>query len=137
MSEDTLNTVGTTRRTLKIGLVLLGAIALAVIATMLIDHFTKRQSVSGVQVTINVQHDGFSPAVMTIRSGTTVTWVNADSQPHRVTSTPFPSHTDLPGLDSRQNIGPGSKYSYTYTKTGTFGYLDYLHPELNGSIQVK
>jgi len=124
-------------RVLKIVLVLLAALAVAAVGTVAINHFTKRTSESGVQVVIQVGKDGFNPSVMTVRSGTTVTWTNIDNKAHRITSTPYPAHSDLPALESQQNIGPGNSYSYTFTKQGSFGFLDYLYPEHDGKIIVK
>jgi plastocyanin len=124
-------------RGVKIALIMVVTILVAVAATVLANRYTARPSATGERVTIQIKNDGFSPSVMTVTSGTTVTWVNLDDDSHGVASTPFPRYDDLPGLNSHQNIGTGDSYSYTFTKSGTYGFLDSAHPALSGKIIVK
>jgi len=71
----------------------------------------------------------FGPATLTVHVGTTVTWVNHDSDLHTVTSTQglFAS----PGLDS------GDNFSYRFTAPGTYPYFCALHPHMKGTIIVQ
>jgi plastocyanin len=81
--------------------------------------------------------NGFEPGTVLIKSGTEVMWINADSEPHRVTSNPHPEGDDLPGLDSVEPLGPGASYSYTFEQSGSYGYHDYYNPETNGVVEVE
>lgn len=120
-----------------LGLLVLALLAVGAIATLIVDKATFKPSASGVSATINLGQSDPLPAVLAVKQGTTVTWVNKATVERRIVSTPFPQHTDLPSLDSRQNISTGGSFSYTYTKKGTFGYVDYLHPEVAGKVIVE
>lgn len=84
---------------------------------------------------ITIESFGFSPATITIKKGTTITWINNDSVNHLVASNPHPVHTDLPGFQS-QNLSLGESYSFTFDKVGTFGYHCHLHPSMRGTVIV-
>lgn len=86
-----------------------------------------------VQMTAN----GFSPATITINKGDYIQFANVDSQPHWPASNPHPVHTDLPGFDAKQGVAPGAYYRYQFTKVGSWGYHDHLHPSNGGTVIVK
>ena len=71
----------------------------------------------------------FAPAVLTVAAGTTVTWTNADDDPHTVTATGKTFHSTA--LDT------GGKYSFTFTRPGEYAYFCSLHPHMIGKIIVK
>ncbi len=79
--------------------------------------------------TVTIQDFAYSPAAITVKVGTTVTWTNQDSVGHTVTVT---SGT---GPDS-QLFGKGETYSYTFKKAGTFDYFCKPHPYMKGSVTV-
>lgn len=95
------------------------------------------QSQPAPSVEIEITKDGFSPATVLIDKGTKVTWINKDSDPHRVAANPHPEHSSLPGLDSKEPIGPNGSYSFAFDKPGTYTYHDHYNPTLNGTIEVK
>ncbi|MBI2078639.1 MAG: cupredoxin domain-containing protein [Euryarchaeota archaeon] len=66
---------------------------------------------------IDIKSDlSFSPASVTVKVGTKVTWTNKDSTIHTVTS------DDADGPLNSGNLAAGGKYSYTFTTAGTFKY---------------
>lgn len=71
----------------------------------------------------------FTPQVLTITPGTTVTWTNADEDPHTVIANDKSFHSAALDTDD--------KYSYTFTKPGEFAYFCSLHPHMTGKIIVK
>ncbi len=80
-----------------------------------------------------IQANGFEPQVLTVDSGTTVVWINKDTEVHTVESgTPL----NYAGLFSSKNIKPGQQWSYTFTKPGTYDYYCSLH-ERTGKIVVQ
>ncbi|MDJ0831984.1 MAG: cupredoxin family copper-binding protein [Gammaproteobacteria bacterium] len=82
------------------------------------------------EVTLNIQGMAFQPASMTVKAGSTVTWVNNDSAPHTVTSTdggPLASGT----------LNRGSSYSVTLDQPGTYNYVCKFHPRMRASIVVQ
>jgi len=87
---------------------------------------------------ITINEDSFSPATLMIHPGTEVVWHNDDQNPHLIESDPFPSHSDVPGLDSQTGISSNDTYQYTFNQKGTFGYHDKLNPtEYHGTIIVQ
>ena len=84
---------------------------------------------------ITIKNFAFDPPVITVKSGTTVTWTNEDASVHQVASDPHPTHTDLPGLVS-DPFSQGQTYSFTFTTVGTFGYHCHIHPSMTGKVIV-
>lgn len=78
--------------------------------------------------TVDIKNFAFSPANLTVRVGTTVTWTNRDSDAHTVVSSNGPLRS--PTLDT------GDSYRYTFTKVGTYAYLCSIHPFMLGSVEV-
>jgi plastocyanin len=93
---------------------------------------TSSKSVSANQVTI--QNFAFSPADITVKKGTKVTWTNRDSTPHTITQDDN-QPAGSPGLDSK-GLSNGESYSATFDQTGTFHYHCSIHPEMTGSVTV-
>jgi plastocyanin len=72
----------------------------------------------------------FSPAVIDIDAGTTVTWMNNDNFPHNV-------HL-LDGSDRTVPIGIGESGSITFDEPGTVFYECSIHPQqMRGKITVR
>ncbi len=78
---------------------------------------------------IMVENFSFQPGTLTVKAGTTVTWVNHDDEPHTVNENnkTFKSGT----LDT------DGKFSYKFTSPGTYSYFCSLHPRMTGQIIVK
>lgn len=88
--------------------------------------------------TVTYTSAGVSPSSLTVSSGTTVVFVNNDAVSHQLASNPHPTHTGLPGFQG--TINPGGTFSFTFTKTGTFGYHDHLDPfsaKWQGTVVVQ
>lgn len=88
-------------------------------------------------VTIAITARGFSPKIVMIAVGGTVTWINSDSNPHQPASDPNPAHSSLPGFDARSGILPNESYQVTFLKAGTYSYHDTLVNGLTGTIVVR
>lgn len=86
---------------------------------------------------VRISEDGFEPSTLVVKQGTVVIWKNDDTEAHRVAANPFPSHGELPSLDSQDNIAPQSDFAYTFTNKGTFHYHDELNPDRNATIIVE
>jgi plastocyanin len=100
----------------------------------------------------NTQHDkgttvttkllSFTPAKLTVKAGTTVTWTDSDSIAHTVTTGTFVLGSD--GLRSSQNpdglinmpLSTGKNVSYTFKKPGKYVYYCSIHHGMNGEIDV-
>ncbi len=98
---------------------------------------TATQSGNTQTVTIILDSSGsfaFSPATLTIKAGTTVTWKNTTSAAHTVTSDDgktFDSGTSNP------IAAQGGTFSFTFTKAGTFAYHCAIHPFMKATIIVQ
>jgi plastocyanin len=71
----------------------------------------------------------FSPATLTVKVGTTITWTNNDSMTHTVTSDN--------GVFDSGNLAPGQTFSYTFNNAGTFTYHCVIHTYMKGTIIVQ
>jgi plastocyanin len=82
---------------------------------------------SGAQVKID--NFSFTPQTIEIAAGAAVTWTNGDDVPHNVVSDDkvFKSKT----MDTDE------KFSYTFTKPGTYKYFCSIHPRMTGTVVVK
>jgi plastocyanin len=78
---------------------------------------------------VSIANFAFSPAAITVKVGTKVTWTNNDSTAHTVTA-------DTAGGPDSSTLDPGASYSFTFTKAGSFGYHCSLHPSMTGSVNV-
>lgn len=78
---------------------------------------------------IEIKTHGFGTPEVTVRAGTTVTWINHDDDAHTVTSTTNAFRS--PGLDTDDT------YSYTFTRPGTYEYFCTLHPLMTGKVIVR
>lgn len=85
---------------------------------------------------ITYSGNGFSPATLTVKAGTTVTIKNDSSDELQLDSNPHPVHTD----DQDLNVGTvnaGESRTFTVNKTGSFGYHNHLNPSQTGHIVVE
>jgi len=85
------------------------------------------------QVTTNavtIQNFAFSPANITVKKNTTVTWTNKDSVAHTV------METDGQTGPNSNDINQGAKYSFTFNTPGTYHYHCSIHPEMVGTVTV-
>jgi amicyanin len=72
----------------------------------------------------------FAPPTITVRVGTAITWTNNDAAGHTVTS-------DRAGPLRSPVLPRGGKYSFTFTRTGTYSYHCQLHPFMHGTVIVR
>lgn len=88
----------------------------------------------------------YSPPVLMVHSGDTVTWLNSDNEIHTVVSGKGVDRgefsqgkmTGTPdGYFYSEPFNPGHSWSYTFNKAGTFYYFCTIHPWMNGVIVVS
>jgi len=71
------------------------------------------------------KNNKFVPDTLTVKVGTTVTWVNQDGYIHTVTSGTSPS--DRSGFFDSGNLNGGETFSFTFDKAGTYDYFCIPH----------
>ena len=79
---------------------------------------------------------GFQPSFLYLRSGDTVKFRNDSTALMWVASNPHPTHTDLSTFDAHGSIGKNGEYSFTFTRTGAFGYHNHNNPNQQGVVVV-
>ena len=79
---------------------------------------------------VKIDNFSFLPQTLTVRAGTTVTWVNRDDVPHTVVSTDKKTIVS-PALDTDE------KFSFTFTTPGTNDYYCSVHPHMKGKVIVQ
>jgi plastocyanin len=82
--------------------------------------------------TIMIKNFAFSPATLTIKTGTTVTWMNQDGVPHQIASDPG----SVVAFTS-ESLENGASYQFTFNQTGTYAYHCTIHPPMKGTIIVQ
>jgi plastocyanin len=78
----------------------------------------------------------YNPSPLSIRVGTTVTWINNDNTGHTVTEGNPSGNTPANGFDSGI-LAPGKTFTHTFDTAGTIQYYCTLHPTMLGEVIVK
>jgi plastocyanin len=80
---------------------------------------------------VEISGSAYSPAKITVKKGTTVTWTNRDSLQHDISP-------DNPSDEFKQSelLNRGETYSVTFNTVGTFTYHCTPHPFMMGSVEV-
>jgi plastocyanin len=118
------------------------AILIAVVSVMiLISPTLKAQQESGpanpvgtaagAEAASQVMIDNFvySPVPLTVKVGTTVTWINHDDIPHTVDSTDKKFKSAALDTDD--------KFEFRFTEPGEYPFYCRIHPKMTGKIIVQ
>jgi plastocyanin len=79
---------------------------------------------------VDITQAGFTPSKVTIDFGDAVTWTNKDTANHQVLA-------DQAAFPTSPVLQPNQTYSYTFTKSGSFGYRDALNTKRRGTVIVR
>jgi plastocyanin len=80
-------------------------------------------------LTVSIHDHAFDPAQLDVAPGTTVTWVNNDTEPQTATS-------DDGELFDSGVLQPGQSYSVWLDGSGTVTYHSELNPDMQGTLVV-
>lgn len=89
---------------------------------------TAETASSAEEVAVSIQNFAFSPATLTVKTGTKVKWTNNDSSLHTITSDS--------GLFDSLSIAPGQSFRFTFSAPGTVSYHCSTHPSMKGTVIV-
>ena len=78
--------------------------------------------------TVDISNHAFNPAQLNVAPGTTVTFVNNDTEPHTATADN--------GVFDTGVLEPGYSFDVFFDGSGTVPYHCELHPDMQGSIIV-
>ena len=85
------------------------------------------EGATGAQ-TVTIKDFAFDPPELTVASGTTVTWTNADASGHTATG-------DDGSFDCRPLAG-GASMTFTFATPGTYDYHCAIHPTMRAKVTV-
>lgn len=101
------------------------ALMMGTVATM-----TKAAPVApAAAAAVRIDNFTFNQPMLTVKPGTTVTWTNGDDIPHTVVA--------KDGSFKSKVLDAGDRFSFTFAKSGQFGYFCSIHPHMMGTIIVK
>ncbi len=83
----------------------------------------------GKNMRITIGNFSFLPQIVTVKAGTTVTWINKDDVPHTVSSTTQKFRSGVLDTDG--------EFSYTFSDPGTYEYFCSVHPHMTGKVIVQ
>ena len=81
--------------------------------------------------TISIKNFAFAKKTITIKKGTTITWVNDDDAHHDITPT-----SGAADFVASKLLANGETYKFTFDTVGTYTYKCSPHPYMKGSIEV-
>ena len=84
---------------------------------------------SAADAEVKIDNFSFGPQTLTVPVGTTVTWTNRDDIPHTSVSTEDVFKSKVMDTDE--------KFSYTFTRAGTYPYYCTIHPKMTGKVVVQ
>jgi plastocyanin len=84
---------------------------------------------AGESVTVRIDGMRFVPEKITVKPGTTVTWVHGSQMPHTISG-------NADGLRSG-TLYNGQQFSHTFKAEGSYDYTCGLHPSMRGSVVVE
>lgn len=85
---------------------------------------------------ISENADGFLPATLTVKKGTTVVFTNKSGSLISVNSANHPTHLLYPKLNLGE-IEDGQSKSLQFNDVGSFGFHDHLNPSRFGKVIVE
>jgi plastocyanin len=90
---------------------------------------TANDEPSATTTEVKIDNFSFGPQTITVPVGATVTWTNRDDIPHTSVSTD--------GVFKSKVMDTDEKFSYTFSKVGTYPYYCTIHPKMTGQVVVK
>lgn len=103
-----------------------------------------------MNATVAYSDTGFAPSTVTIAKGGTVTFTNTSNNKMNVASDPHPNHDGYDGTSRSTHCAPtfsglapfdqcksGTTFTFTFTKSGSWGYHNHFNPNGGGTINVQ
>ena len=114
-------------RALFIRSVILSVLFLLAILALEISNLSAPAQTADATVTID--NFTFEPQRLTVKVGTTVTWVNQDDIPHALASNAK--------VFKSKALDTDDKFSFTFATPGVYDYFCSMHPHMTGTILVE
>lgn len=78
---------------------------------------------------VKIDNFAFSPAVITVKVGTQVTWINKDDIPHTVDSSE--------GKFKSAALDTDQKFEFKFSEPGEYPFFCRMHPKMTGKVVVQ
>jgi len=117
------------RRSVRIQGLTAATIAIALLISAMLTVIATAQQAPPAAVEVRIDNFSFGPAALTVPAGTTVTWTNRDDIPHTVVSND--------GAFKSKVLDTDEKFSFTFSKPGTYPYFCSIHPKMTGKVVVQ
>ena len=112
------------------------------------DEPTTESETRAAGETVRLEAIAFQPAELTIKAGTTVTWVNEDEGVAHTATSGTPKKEGIPGQTDDTPGKPdgvfegsfeeaGDTYEFTFEKPGTYRYFCEIHAPMTGTVVVE
>jgi plastocyanin len=86
-------------------------------------------AVAAKPAAVQIDNFHYTPAMLVVAAGTTVTWTNDDDSPHSV--------REKDGKFKSAALDTDDKFSQTFTAPGEYEYFCSIHPYMTGKVVVK
>jgi amicyanin len=103
--------------------------ALVLAAALALSAFAPAPVAKADDATVTIDNFTFDPPKLTVKAGTTVTWLNRDDIPHTIAS--------ATKLFKSRAMDTDEKFSFTFTSPGAYEYFCSLHPHMKATIVVE
>ena len=113
----------------RMGLATVVVVLLAMFATAGRVGGAPAQDKTATTAEVKIDNFSFGPTALTVPVGTTVTWTNRDDIPHTVVSTD--------GVFKSKALDTDDKFSFVFSKPGTYSYFCSIHPKMTGQMIVQ
>jgi amicyanin len=87
------------------------------------------RSAPATDAEVDIDQFTFLPQRITVKAGTTVTWINEDDVPHTIVSSSK--------VFKSRALDTADKFSFTFTTPGTYDYFCSVHPHMTGAVVVE
>jgi plastocyanin len=114
---------------LAVALATFAAVLFAAVNTRALPAAAAQSQQAPAMAEVKIDNFSFTPKEITVAAGTTITWTNRDDIPHTVVSTEKVFKSKVMDTDE--------KFSYTFSKPGTYPYFCSVHPHMTGTVVVK
>ncbi len=91
-------------------------------------HFAPALADDPPPATVTIDNFAFTPAALTVKQGTKVTFVNHDDIPHSIVG--------VGGKFRSKALDTDQSFEFTFATAGDFDYFCGLHPHMKGKIIV-
>jgi plastocyanin len=102
---------------------------LMVLGLALVVGSPRADAQAGPARTVMIGNFAFTPPILRVAAGTTITWINRDEEPHTVTSTT--------GAFGSAGLARDETFSQRFSKPGTYQYMCALHPHMKATVVVQ